>query len=249
MPNPQILAQDFRVAVNAATPAAALALPAILTGAALEFDFIFSNGTLADANLCDLSVYDSIQLKIEGPANPHTGSIFIGASVNAANFQTCTTAQWLAGTAQQLTVAIPSAANILSPGSSAQQGYWLAVYGVLSAAAAAAATPPRAAGDFVPLCVCQLTVVDSGIPAGAPQLAQPVSVGTKISFVCGDGFTRDVCLKLTPNGRWTFDIGAPYNGAGQVTYAFYCSDGLYHDVTLVLSQGAWTLDINQNGHS
>jgi len=251
----QLLAQYFRLPINVATPAATVAdvlsgnVPAVATGAALEFDFIFSNGPLADATICDLSVYSAINFKIEWNGNPHANTPFVAQSIPAANFMACTTAQWQAGTNEHIQVCIPAAQNVLQPGSGSQGQFWLCVYGVLTAAAAAAATPPRAAGDFIPLAYYAINVVDSGIPVANPNLAVSVPIGSKMSFVCADGNTRDVSLVQTPAGGWTFQIGAPYNGPGQAKYSLLCSDALYRDLTVVLAQGFWSVDINQAGHN
>jgi hypothetical protein len=251
---PQILAQYFRLAVDVSKPQTQVndqlsgGSVSIASGAAVEIDFIFSDGPLADATICDLTIYDSIQFAIQQPQNPHENAVFVPAAVPSAKFAACTSEQWAAGTSEQIQVVIPAAANNLQVGGNSG-GYWLCVYGVLSAAAAAAAKPPRAAGDFVPLCYFAVTVIDSGIPIGNPAAPQPFKIGNKVPFVCSDGQTRDLTLVATPNGKWSLQIGLPYNGPGQATYSLLCADGLYRDLTVVLFEGNWTVDINQAGHN
>lgn len=256
MPQPKVLAQSFRLPINCAAPAAAVqdllsnAVPFIATGAALEFDLAFSDGAFADATILDLSVFDTIEFRIQGPGNPHANTIYIAQSIAAADFQAlANAAAFTGGTGQQVTVAIPGAANILSLNSQAQGNYWLCIYGTLSAAAAAAQTPAKATGDPVPLCYFQINVVDSGIPIVAPQLPLAFKIGSAMPFVCSDGQTRDVTIQQTPTGRWSLNIGAPYNGPGQAVYSLYCSDATWRDISLQSVDGVFTLAINQTGHS
>ncbi|MDE2105651.1 MAG: hypothetical protein KGL39_50960 [Patescibacteria group bacterium] len=247
-------AEIFRLPVDVSRSFAAVAdvlsaqVPNLPSGAALEFDFVFSDGPLADGTLLDLSIYDTIEFRIQDRNSPHASNTYIAASIIADDFQTCTTAAWQAGTAQQVQVVIPSAENILLP-NNGESNYWLCVYGTLTAAAAATAAPPRVAGDAVPLCSFQLRTQDSGIPAVNPQAVLPLRIGAKMPFVCSDGQTRDVTLQATPNGRWALNIGAAYNGPGQALYSLACADALYRDVSLVLLDGVWTINIDQQGHA
>jgi hypothetical protein len=255
MPQPKISAQYFRLQPDVSTPAAALkdqysgVVPVVATGAAVEFDFGFSDGALADGTILDLSVFDSVDFRIQSNGSPHANTVYITASIIAANFQNLdTAAHWTDKSKQQITVAISAAQNILQPTTGSTGNYWLCVYGKLSAVAALAAG--MAAGDAVPLCYFQINVIDSGIPIVNPALPQPFKVGTKVPFVCADGFTRDLTLGNGPGGIWVSQVNqAGYNGVGQAFYSLYCADGNWRDLSLQLQDGSWVLAINQNGHN
>ncbi|MCX6896331.1 MAG: hypothetical protein NTZ16_12700 [Verrucomicrobia bacterium] len=267
MSQPTILAQYFRLAINVEKPSIAVvnalsnAAPVIATGAALEFDFAFSAGALADGTILDLSVFDSIEVKIQAPGSPHASGVFIAASIAAANFQVLdTAAHWADGSKQQITVAIAAADNILQPTTGSSANYWLCIYGKLTAASAAACVPVKEAGDAVPLCFFQINVIDSGIPTAAAELPQHLKLGGKLPFICspangGDGLTRDLILGPGPAGSWITQVDqVGYNGAGQAKYSFLCDvasggDGLFRDVLLQLQDGQYVLAIDQDGHS
>jgi hypothetical protein len=262
----QVYAQYFRLPVNVARPADPVqdllssAVPTVATGAALEFDLAFSDGTFNDANLLDLSVFDSVEFRIQAKTNPHSASTYISQSIAAANFQVLdTAAHFNDGTKQQITVAISGAQNVLQT-SGAAGNYWLCIFGKLTAAAAAAQNPPKLAGDPVPLCYFQINVIDSGIPAIAAQLPQNFKVGSKISFVCspdfgGDGLTRDFYMVKLPRGNYAFQIGAGYAGPGQNKFSFLCDpanggDNLYRDMYLQRADnGLYVPVIDANGHN
>jgi len=255
MPQPKISAQYFRLQPNVSTPGTAVvdqlsnAVPTVATGAALEFDFGFSDGALADGTILDLSVFDSVEFRIQSTGSPHANTPYITASIAAANFQNLdTSAHWTDLSKQQITVDISSTQNILQPSTGATGNYWLCVFGKLSAVAAAAAG--MMAGDAVPLCFFQINVIDSGIPIVAPALPQPFKVGTKLSFVCADGLTRDLTLGNGPGGIWVSQVNqAGYNGPGQALFSLFCSDANWRDLSLQLQDGSWVLAINQNGHN
>lgn len=263
----KVFAQYFRMAINVDKPSTAVnnlltsAAPVIATGAALEFDFAFSAGAFADGALLDLSVFDSIEVKIQAPASPHASANYLSASIAAANFQALdTAAHFNDGSAQHLTVVFSGAENILIPATGGSGNYWLCIYGKLSAAAAAECEPAKVAGDAVPLYFAQISVIDSGIPTAAVQLAQSLKLGGKLPFVCspangGDGLTRDLLIGPGPNGSWVTKVDqAGYNGPGQAKYAFLCAiedggDGLFRDLLLQNQDGQYVLAIDQNGHA
>ena len=267
MSQPKVNAQYFRLPVNVEKPAAAVtdalsgSVPVIATGAALEFDFVFSEGALADGTILDLSNFDSIEFRIQSVNPPHNAGVYIAASIAAANFQTpVTAATFNDGSKQQITVSIAAAANILQPAAGATGNYWLCVYGKLTAAAAAACVPAKETGDAVPLCFFQINVIDSGIPTAAAELPQHLKLGGKLPFICspangGDGLTRDLIIGPGPAGSWITQVDqVGYNGAGQAKYAFLCAaanggDGLFRDAMLQLQDGQYVLAIDQDGHS
>ena len=212
----------------------------IPTGADLTMQLMFSLGALSDANAIDFTNIATVYVALQSTGSPHNGTIYWQASIaNGFINNTCTTAAWNAGTDQQIQIYIPNASNAFNA-SSGSQTYWLVIYAVTNDA-----TPKQ-----IVFSSSQLSVVDSGMPIGTPSLPVTFKVGTKLSFVCSDGQTRDLTFSKLANGRWSLDVSqAGYNGPGQSPYSFYCSDGMYRDLQIVLQQGVWTLDVGQNGHS
>lgn len=257
MSQPRINAQYFRLAVNVEKPATAVkddlsaATVVLATGAALEFDFVFSEGVLADGTILDLSNFASIEFKIQSPGSPHANAVLIAQSIAAANFQALDlAAHWSDGTQQQITIAIAGADNVLQPTTGSTGNYWLCVYGKLSAAAAAALTPAKQAGDPVPLCYFQISCIDSGIPPAAPALPASFKAGSKLPFLCDDNLTRDLYLGTGPEAVWLTQVDQTgYAGPGQETYSVLCADGLYRDLSLQLQGAAYVLAIDQEGHA
>lgn len=249
----QLNAQRIRFAVDASKPFAAvndaitgqaLAIP---SGSALQLELIFSFGQLLDANLLDLSVYSAINIQLQANADPHNGAVYYAGQVLAASFAACNSAQWTAvqpNTNAQISLVIPSAQNVVPPGST---NYWLCVYGV--------STDP--AQDNVLLFAASIVAKDSGVPTAAIVLVPAVKLGAQLPFIClpangGDGLTRNVSLVLGPQGRYTLAVDqVGSNAAGQAKYAFLCTpgDGLYRDVFLINQGGDYILAIDQAGHS
>ena len=224
------------VPLDANTSAAVL----IPTGADLTFQLFFSQGAISDATRIDFSNIATVYVVLQSTNSPHNGTIYWSKSIaNADINNACTVANWQAGTDQQISLAIPNALNAFQA-PQGSQNYWLVIYGVTTDA-----TPKQ-----IVLCASQVAVVDSGLPIGAPTLPVTFKAGTKLSFVCSDGQTRDISFFHMGNGRWNLDIlQAGYNGAGQAVYSLYCPDGQYRDLTMVSVQGVWTLDVGQAGHS
>jgi hypothetical protein len=243
-----LTAQRIRLAIDASVPfqnsgkdaitANAIALP---SGSALNFELLFYFQELIDANLLDLTQYTQINLALCANADPHSGTIYYEASIAEASFNTgCTVENWNTDTAanSQVQFFVPSAANVVPAGNT---NYWLVIYAVSADGAA----------DDVLLYAGKITGQDSGIPAAAGANAgSPTKVGSKLSFVCSwDNQTRDLTLVETPNGLVSYQIGAPYNGPGQASYAMQLNGGLYYNLSLILENGQATLDVSQNGHS
>lgn len=262
----QVLAQYFRLPINVAKPFSVVndllsaSVPNVPAGAALEWDFVFCDGTPATGTLLDLSVFDSIEFRIQDQNSPHAQNTYIAISIPASEFQAIANYDdFTGGTKQHITVVISSADNVLSP-NNGEANYWLCLYGKLTAAAAAAQTPAKEAGDAVPLCFFKIRTQDSGIPAAADQLALRFKVGSKIPLVCspelgGDGLTRDLYLAKLPSGNYTLQIGDGYSGAGQTKYSFLCDpahggDSLYRDLYLQKADnGIYVPVIDPIGHS
>ena len=214
----------------------ATAQVSVPTGCAIQFNFAFYQGTIADANLMDLSNYTAIRVSVLAP---DLSATYIDMQIPNASFGTCTTAEFEAFTAAQLQIFIPAAQNVLTTTNGAPGNYILRVYGI----DADAATDP----DI--LCLFQISAYNTGI-AQNPQSPLPTKVGTKLSFVCAwDNLTRDLTLIQTPNGQVTTTISAPYNGPGQASYSMQLNGGLFYDLSLALDSGQVTLAINQAGHS
>ena len=213
----------------------------IPTGADLLMQMYFSQGAASDATAIDYTNIAMVYVSLQSSNSPHNGTVYWNMSIaNGDINNACSYANWLAGTNQQIQIAVPSAQNAFQA-PQGQQQYWLVVYGVTNDA-----TPKQ-----IIFCATQVTVKDSGLPIGVPTLPQTFRVGTKLSFVCADGQTRDVTFTHLGNGRWALDVSqAGYNGAGQATYSLFCgADGLYRDLQVINAGGAWTLDVGQNGHS
>jgi hypothetical protein len=249
MPGIQLNANRIRFACDASNPfggsgasnlinGSSLSMP---SGSALQFELLFYFQQLADANLLDLSIYSEIVIALQDNSDPHSGTIYYQGSIAAANFnEAATVANWNTGTAASahVTLFIPSAQNVVPP---AATSYWIVIYGV--------STDPAA--DDILLFAANIAGKDSGIPQGVPTLPQYFKAGTKLSFICGDGLTRDLQLGAGPAGvGWITTINqAGYNGVGQAIFSIYCTDGLWRDLSLQEEEGQWVLAINQNGHS
>jgi hypothetical protein len=245
----QLNAQRIRFACDTSKPfggsgvtnlinGTALAMP---SGSALQFEILFYFQQLIDANLLDLSIYSEIVLALQDTSDPHSGTIYYQGSIVAANFNAAATVEtWNNSTAASahITLAVPSAQNIVPP---ANTSYWIVIYGVSTDAAA----------DDILLFAANINGQDSGIPQGVPTLPQYFKAGTKLSFICGDGLTRDLQLGAGPAGvGWITTINqAGYNGVGQAIFSLFCTDGLWRDLSLQLEAGEYVLAINQNGHS
>jgi len=222
--------------INDAITGKAITLP---SGSAFQIEAVFSFGPLNDANLLDLSVYSAINVQLQANVDPHAGTVYYAGQIVAANFNlACTAEQWatVAAASSHISLFVPSAQNVV-PATAAN--FWLCIYGVST----------DAAQDLVLLFAVNIAGKDSGVPNVNPALPQTFKVGAKMPFTCSDGNTRDVTIQQAPNGRWTLFIGNPYNGPGQAVYSFYCSDALYRDLTVILVDGAWTVDVNPAGHS
>ncbi len=239
-----LAAHRIRFAIDASNPLGqqpvnilnnrAIELP---SGTSLQFELQFYFQTLADAALLDLTQFAELVISLQDNADPHDGTIYYTGTVAAANFVAATTANWLSGTAQQVTLNIPSAQNAVPP---AQTSYWIVIYGVST----------DANTDNVLLLACNINGRDSGIPSGVAALEAGFKAGTKLGFVCGDGLTRDLQLAAGPGGIWVTAINqAGYNGPGQAIFSLYCADGHWRDLSLQLQNGSYVLAVNPNGHS
>lgn len=106
------------------------------------------------------------------------------------------------------------------------------------------------ASQVVPYAAFTVTVIDTGIPVPNPTLPSPFKVGSTLAFVCSDGLTRTVAVQQQANGLWTTQVNqAGTNSAGQASYAVYCSDGFWRNLTVQLINSVWTLDVAQTGHT
>lgn len=247
MPGIQLPAQRIRLAVDASNPDGQQLINVINggvaklpSGAALQFELLFYFQNLLDASLLDLSIYSQIVIALQDNTDPHNSAIFYQGAVALANFnQAATVENWNANAVNsaQVTLVIPSAQNVVPPGNTT---YWLCIYGVSN----------DGMNNYVPLMTVAINGKDSGLPQGAPVLSQPLKVGPKLSFVCGDGQTRDLTINNGPGGSWTIYINqAGYNGPGQASFSFLCKDGFFRDLSLQLQDGQWVEAINQNGHA
>jgi hypothetical protein len=222
-----------RPALNDALTGAAIVIP---SGADLQFEFLLTEDGV---NLFDYTNAASVTVELSARANPLNNNVVFAQQVAIAAIQTAVTvAQFQAGSAPAVLVQVPNTSTQLAITSSATN-YTLAVY------VTSVDTPPKNR----PVLLLDVQVVDADLPIAHPALPVAFKAGTRLPFVCADGQTRDVTVVQAANGRWTLNISNPYNGPGQTAYSFFCSDNLFRDVTCVLSDGAWTLDINPAGHS
>jgi len=240
----QLAAHRIRFAIDASNPMGQqpinvlnnrnIELP---SGTSLQLELMFYFQALADNTLLDLTQFSQINIAFQDNADPHSGTVYYTGSVASANFVAASTANWLAGSAQQVTLNITSAQNVVPPASSS---WWLVIYGVSTDANA----------DNVLLLACNINGRDSGIPTGASGLGAGFKAGTKLSFVCGDGLTRDLQIAAGPGGIWVTAINqVGYNGPGQAVFSLYCADGHWRDISLQNQSGNYVLAVNPNGHS
>ena len=182
----------------------------IPTGADLVLQMFFSQGALAEDTKLDYANIATVYVALQTTGSPHAATVYWSKSIaNDEINNACTATSWLAGTDEQIELAIPSALNAFQAPQGAQN-YWLVIYGVTDEA-----TPRQ-----IVFCATQVQVKDSGLPIGVPTLPQAFKVGGKLSFVCADAQTRDVTFTLLGNGRWVLDVAqAGYNGAGQAVWA------------------------------
>lgn len=194
-------------------------------------------------NLFDYSEVSDITAEISTRTNPLNQNIVVSQQVLVGSIVTgCTLAAFTAGATtftQAVQIIIPNAMLQLLM-TSGTTNLTLAIY----ADSTDAVTRRRS------LLVMDLQAIDADLPSANPNLPPTFKLGNKMSFLCSDGLTRDMTITQTPNNRWTININqAGYLGAGQTVYSLFCSDNLFRDLTLQFEGGAWTLDVNQAGHS
>jgi hypothetical protein len=240
---PAVIASRIRALINAqqwnrpqltdALTGAAIVIP---SGADLQFELLLTEDGV---NLFDYTNAASVTVELSARANPLNNNVVFAQQTPITAIQTAVTvAQFLAGTQQAVLLQVPNTSTQLAVTSGATS-YTLAIY------VTSTDSPPKNR----PILILDIQAVDADLPLANPALPPGFKIGTKMPFVCADGQTRDATVAQAPNGRWTLNLGNPYNGPGQGTYSFFCNDNLYRDVTCVLSDGVWTLDINPAGHS
>lgn len=225
-------------AVTDANTGQAVVIP---TGADLVLQMFFSQGAISEDNKLDYTGLLTVYVSLQSTSSPHAGTIYWHKAIDTQDVNNiCTVADWQAGSDQQIQMEIPNSLNAFQA-PQGQQNYWLVVYAVTDEA-----TPRQ-----IVFCAAQVQVVDSGLPVGVPTLPAPFKIGSKISFACADGQTRDVNYAQLAGGRWVLEVGQTgYLGGGLLTYSLGpCADGLFRDLSLVLVDGVWTLDVGQEGHS
>lgn len=218
----------------------------LANGADLQWEFLFCTSAVPSdnpSNIVDFSDIANVVVSLQGTSDPHNLTQFWSFMVPNANIvNNVTAANWnltQPNTLAQVTVKVPNALNQFTL-TQAQGAFWLSVYGITTDATA----------QVVPYGFFPVVIIDTGIPVVTPVGPQPFKVGSKLSFVCSDGLTRDLSLQKTANGLWTANVNqVGYNGGGQALYSFLCSDTFYRDLSITLQQGVWTLNINQAGHS
>jgi len=218
--------------VNDALTSAPLAIP---TCGDLSVELLITeDGT----NLFDYTNVANLTLEISTRNYPLNSNVVVAQQILVESISTgCTVANFNNGSAQAIQFVIPNAQMQLLV--SGQTNYILAIY------AESTDIPVKRRA----LCVVIVSVVDADLPAANPALPITFKIGNKMSFLCSDGQTRDVNIVQTPNGKWTLQIGAGYNGFGQGTISIFCSDNLWRDLTVILVDGVWVIDIGQAGHN
>lgn len=238
------IASRLRLLLNASTwfnpslkDAITSAAPVIPSGADLQVELLI---TKDGAVLFDYTNCASITIELADRTSPLNTSVIFSQTVVVAEITTgASLVDFNSGTAQAIKTVIGNAYTQLGLNKSSTQ-YTLCIF----------ATSIDATAQQQPLLVQDITVVDAGLPIGNPSLPQSFRAGSKLSFLCADGQTRDVQFALMGNGRWALNVSqAGYNGAGQAVYSLYCTDGNWRDITLIQQDGVWTLDVGQTGHS
>ena len=212
--------------------------PIIASGADLQFEFEIQDGA---PTLLDYGNVASVVVELTANSSPRNNNIIFSQALAVANITTAyTLANFLSGAGQACLILVPNASSQIALTSSSSN-YVLAVYAVSTDATA----------KNRPILLLNIQVVDAGLPTPNPVLPQPFKVGTKLSFVCGDGLTRDLTIGAGPiGGQWVSQINqVGYNGPGQALFSLYCADGSWRDLSLQLQDGFYVLAINQNGHS
>lgn len=211
--------------------------PVIPSGADLQVELLITKDGTA---LFDFTNCASITIELSARTSPLNASVIFSKTVAVDDIVAAASlVNFNAGTAEAIKAIIPNAYTQLGLNKSSTN-YTLVIF----------ATSTDVPARQQPLLVQDLTVVDAGLPIGNPSLPLTFKAGSKLSFVCADGQTRDVQFALMGNGRWSLNVSQNgYNGAGQAIYSLFCSDGNFRDLQLLQVQGVWTLDVGQNGHN
>ena len=174
----------------------------IANGADIQWEMMFSYGTMADSpsTVIDFTGIASVVIALQTSAQPHEGTTYWSATILNANIlNTVTAATWngagtvYSATAQQICALIPNLQNAVAI-TGGNTVYWVVIYGVTTDA-----TP-----KYVPYASFQVTVVDTGMPAGTP-VSSP-SFSGYMSFLCSDGLYRKAALVQNPDGGWVITV-------------------------------------------
>jgi hypothetical protein len=205
MPNPILTAQTIRTAFDVSEWDSGVVPKDLTTGSpmvlAVGADLLWqmilfdaAGGALADGNILAVTNLASVVIALQTASNPHNGINYWSETVSVANIlapgsgsPALTTANWVNGTQQQISLAIPNTIwNTLSM--SGESAFWVLMYGVTTDVPA----------KIVPFTGFQATIFDTGLPITNP-LSSPSVVGYT-SFLCPDGYYRREKLVLDPSG-------------------------------------------------
>lgn len=120
----------------------------------LFYGFLDPAGQLSDANRIDTTGVSSLVLALQDRSSPHATLTYWTADTTGGT-RTCTLANWLAGTDEQVIGTVTSAQNQI-PLDNGTDNFWLTLYAVMMD------------GRKALLAASPVTVADVGVPAGAP---------------------------------------------------------------------------------
>ena len=197
------------------------ASPQIANGADLQFEFIFSYGALADANLVDLTQWASITVSLSSSVD-RSGLALWSTTLSNSSFNFgSNTASWLAGTDQPAKLLVTNANNSLLL-TSTSGTYWLVV----------SALTTDSPAKLIPVCCIPVSVMDAGI-----TVTPPSSVTTAAYYTQSQSDARYVQIG-TDYTVYARKDGATYTGAvilasAQMTGAtgLYAATKAYVDTT------------------
>lgn len=234
MSNPIITSERVRILIDKNNPFTAL--NNVLTSGAIDlvnsegvqFEFLVydsSAGVLSDTTTVNSwTNINSVVIALQDTPNPHNATVFWSASLaQAAIHQTCTVANWNAGTDQHGLLVVPGTQayfNITQP----NQGSWLCIY-----ALSTDATP-----NVYLLAAFQITVSDSGIPSGLGTfyLLGPDNLVHAV-YITKDG-TGNMVLAVEQTGIAGNGLSAPFLAS---------PDGVYRRPTLVQVGGIFLITL------
>lgn len=179
-----LLDQDnWQTATKDTTTGAAVQIP---NGADLLFNLMFFNSfngsnaplALTDNTKLDFTNITGVVIALQTTADPHSAETIWSYTVLFANINnTCTAANWVGGTDQQIQLVVPASVNSFDM-EAQSQSFWFLVYAITNDA-----TPKT-----IPLAAWAISSFDTGMPVTNP-VTQAAQVGYT-SFLLGGLYYR-----------------------------------------------------------